>query len=150
MRDGKVARVKAAHRLPRVAVAAVAVAAVAVAAVAVGAALFTRRDGLADAVRVLSDESAFDTTTRAAQSFARVSDMLRSEGTRCAGSRSAEARRCAGTMSAAAWAQVTAFTVQRCTQTHIARARLSLRRHLLTVDRPGGDRVSDLPPLVRC
>src|SRR5688500_9466405 len=91
-------------------------AAVVVAALAVAGYVATRPRGI-DAVKaLLEDDGAFDTTTDAQLSFAKVSDMLRADGQRCGRESSAEAQPCKGELSAAAWAQIMAFRAKSCTQ----------------------------------
>lgn len=123
-----------------------AVAVVLVAAVALAAVVVLRGgsgSGRVDrAAAMLDDEDEFATSYEAADTLAKVGELLQAEGESCRGG-SGDGDRCADLLAASAAAQVMAYRVLSCTAPGRFEARAAMAEH---VDALADDRDPGEPP----
>ena len=101
--------------------------------------------GIERAQDLIADDDRFGTPNEAAESFARVAELLLEEGRRCTNA-------CDGILAAAAWVQFVAIDVLPCRQPDVHDARVAVLDHLAAVQHAidAGTRAPAVPRLPAC
>ena len=112
-----------------------------------------RETYLDKAIGRMDDQRSFTTSAKSAETVARISDQLRTDGSKCRTQNDAPAK-CAAVLSASAYTAVAAVTLLDCTAPDIFDMRLALeaflRRLRTFIDGGAKGAAPSLPEVITC